>query len=295
MYKEVALDPQCMSEYHYYGLLKGSFGFEKGRYVVAPLLSWLEEAFQSVKNSDIQPVKQKSIKAFLNKLRKNKTCSLIILPEDRAETTEQNKTENWLAWLQYQREHRAFNSIVSERVVEGSINYDQVIDENESWRVPPSIRIAKTEDEIAKVVIPLLEIGDELIIVDQYFRLTANPVLQRIFAEIQALRNIKKITLVTSVSPANAQAVFSHDFVENFNYIPSFKLIVAPERFFHDRYMITNKATIKSGHGFSVGRPQGAQADLLSISLCGYVETEETKQWVETVLQRDATFSMQLA
>lgn len=25
MYKEIAFDPQCLDEYHYYGVLKGAF------------------------------------------------------------------------------------------------------------------------------------------------------------------------------------------------------------------------------------------------------------------------------
>ncbi len=41
MYKEIALDPHCMSEFHYYGLLKSEFGFESGRYVIAPTKEWV--------------------------------------------------------------------------------------------------------------------------------------------------------------------------------------------------------------------------------------------------------------
>ncbi|MBE8232535.1 MAG: hypothetical protein HAW67_02280, partial [Endozoicomonadaceae bacterium] len=67
MYQEVAFDPECFSEYHYYGLLKSEFGFEKGRYIVAPIRSWVREAVKAVKDSQqIKPIRKQTIKNFVS-------------------------------------------------------------------------------------------------------------------------------------------------------------------------------------------------------------------------------------
>jgi len=63
MYQEVAFDPKCLSEYHYYGLLKSEFGFEKGRYISAPIKEWVREAYKAVKTSPlIQPNKKSPLR-----------------------------------------------------------------------------------------------------------------------------------------------------------------------------------------------------------------------------------------
>ena len=59
MYQEVALDPRCLGEYHYYGLLRNGFGFEAGRYVIAPVRDWAKEAFQAAKKQKREEKKNK--------------------------------------------------------------------------------------------------------------------------------------------------------------------------------------------------------------------------------------------
>ncbi|TOL27686.1 hypothetical protein CGI00_23505, partial [Vibrio parahaemolyticus] len=66
MYKEVAFDPSCMGSMEYYGLVKQHFGYDHGRYISADIRSWAREAIQYVKTSGLQPVKQQSIKNYLN-------------------------------------------------------------------------------------------------------------------------------------------------------------------------------------------------------------------------------------
>jgi len=46
-------------------------------------------------------------------------------------------------------------------------------------------------------------------------------------------------------------------------------LVIVPSKFFHDRYFFTEYGALKSGQGFIIGAALGAQADKLSINLCG--------------------------
>jgi len=283
MFKEVALDPQCMAEYHYYGLLKSSFGEERGRFVVASVRSWVKEAVQAVKGSSIAPVKKKSIKTFLNRIQKNKDETLIVYPKDRPRPDDVCD-EQWIKWLDTQRVHREFLPVISEREIDGSINFEKIIDGDEVWEVAPTIIINKTVEDIGSVLLPLLRLGGHLFIVDQYFTLTPNPVLMQILQDLQGLQSINEITLVTSIDTNNPKDVFQREFKDAYEYLPSFNLVVAPNKFFHDRYFITNKAAIKAGHGFSIDVEKGVQADKLSVNICGALESKETLEWVDKAI-----------
>jgi len=279
MYKEVALDPQCMAEYHYYGLLKTNFGFEKGRYVIAPVRDWVKEAYQAVKNSDIQIVKRKSVTSYLNKLQKSRDDELIILPLYRATASSQPYVD-WVQWLAEQQQVKIFGAVVSERLASHSINHDQILNEHADWVISPTVTVNKTAREILGIIAPLLQCSNELMIVDQYFSLASNNVLKAIFTELQTLQTVKSITLVTSVITLNPEVVFQSEFSNRFAFVPEFKLVVAPAKFFHDRYMITDNGAIKAGCGFSEGVVKNVQADALSISFCGKAESQTTKDWV---------------
>jgi len=283
MFKEVALDPQCMSEYHYYGLLKSNFGEDKGRFVVASVKSWVKEAVQAVKNSTIDPVKKQSIKSFLNRLQKNKNTSLFVYPMDRSKF--QNKDDSdWLSWFKNQQVYRCFIPVISERKIDGAINYEDIINGDAKWSIPPTIRIDKTLDDIESVLLPLLRLGENLVIVDQYFSLTPNKILKRIMMDLQEIESISEITLVTSINTKNPQKVFNDEFKTVYEYLPSFNLVIAPERYFHDRYIITNNGSIKSGHGFALDIQKGTQADKLSIGICSASESRETLDWVDKAI-----------
>ncbi|MCU7997418.1 MULTISPECIES: hypothetical protein [unclassified Shewanella] len=280
MYQEVAFDPRCMAEYHYYGLLKHSFGFEAGRYVIAPVRDWAREAFQAAKASEnLLPVRKKSITNFLNNLQRSKDQPYFILPLDRSSIL----ADDWSVWCTRQTEILPFNSIVSE-LFAGAIKYDDLIDGHDSWLMPPSRLVNKVAKDISASLSTLIRFGGNVFIVDQYFRLANNPVLKSIFTLSQDSHAISSITLVTSINTGNPQKVFQQEFIDMYDQIPNFSLIIAPERYFHDRYVITDKGAIKSGHGFSEGVEQGVQADKLSLSLCSVVEATITKQWVEKAI-----------
>lgn len=270
MYKEVSLDPQCLSEFHYYGLLKDSFGYEKGRYVVAPLRYWIKEAYQAAKTAEnIGPVRKKSITNYLNTLLKDKSQDKLILPDYRAHLV----ADNWLDWSELQKGLRPFNTLISERVG-NAISYEEIIDGHQSWTIPPTIRIDKTASKIVEVFSTLLRLGGNLVIIDQYFRLASNPVLSEIFNFLQENQQIASITLVTSTNQADPASVFEREYKTNFQFIPAFKLVVVPSKFFHDRYIFTEFGALKSGQGFGVGVELGAQSDKLSIHLCGKEECQ---------------------
>ncbi|MEZ9368457.1 hypothetical protein AB4140_06465 [Shewanella sp. 10N.286.51.B2] len=280
MYQEVAFDPRCLSEFHYYGLLKERFGFESGRYVIAPVREWAKEAFKAAKASEnLKPIRKKSITNFLNNLQRNKNQGYVILPTDRVHIN----AENWSDWCSKQVTHLAFNSVISETFAD-AIKYDDLIEGHAKWDLPPTIQINKTAAEISSQIGTLLRFGGDLLIVDQYFRLAANPVLVEIFKQLQCSHSINSITLVTSINTADPARVFNQEYTEIFEYIPKFSIVVAPAKYFHDRYVISDKGAIKSGHGFSEAIEQGAQADKLSIGLCGMLEATDTKGWVHRVI-----------
>ncbi|ROR70202.1 hypothetical protein EDB59_0850 [Vibrio crassostreae] len=280
MYKEIALDPHCMSEYHYYALLKSAFGFENGRYLVAPTKEWVREAYQSVKASDIAPTKKKSVTNFLNKLQRDKANPFIVLPKDRADSTLQSGYENWLNWMTSQHSLRAFNAVVSEQAGTEHINYEQIIDGDTSWSIPPTLWIDKTEHNILDVTVPLLNVGQELIIADPYFKLPGNALLKAILRRAIGA-GVRSVSIVTTMDCSNLSGVFEREYQASMVDLPLVNYIRVPHGFIHDRYLLSDKAAIKAGQGFSTAPEKGLQSDRLSISLCGLKEYRETKACID--------------
>lgn len=284
MYKEVALDPECLAEFHYYGLLKTDFGFEQGRYLIAPVKLWVKEAVNAVKRSNMPPIRQKSVKAYLNKLQRHNKESHIVLPQDRASIDRDHCYRDWREWVVLQHQYRSFNAVIAEKGILESMNYDDILDGDERWDVAPTLWIDKTPDQIISAITPLLFLSEELIIVDQFFHFANNLVLQKILYSLQVKPTIKKILIVTSIDTANPQSVYEQEFISRFAYLPTIEILNVPVRHFHDRYMITERATIKAGHGFGFSPMRGTQADRVSISLCSEEESNETRQFVEHFL-----------
>ena len=121
-------------------------------------------------------------------------------------------------------------------------------------------------------------------IIDQYFSLASNPVLREMFNYLQSNQQTASITLVTSINTSDPATVFEREYKNNFEFIPSFKLVVVPSKFFHDRYFFTEFGALKSGQGFGAGVELGTQADKLSINLCGKAECQDTSQWLKQII-----------
>lgn len=281
MYQEVAFDPRCLEEFHYYGLLKTEFGFEKGRYIVAPVKPWAKEAFKAAKNSvQLKPVQRKSITNYLNKLQREKINRFILLPKYRKDSID----PCWNSWCEKQIALAPFQNIISENF-QGAINYNDILESNESWLISPTITVDKNVVAIISIIKPLMKLGGIITIVDQYFRLAENRVLDEILSEVNSSSCISSIKLVTSIQTANPEQSFTKQYRDKYTNSPCFELVIVPERFFHDRYIITSFGAIKGGHGFSEAITQGAQADKLSISLCGESEAKEVLDWIDKVVK----------
>ena len=277
MYKEVAIDPSCMADYHYYALLKQAFGFEKGRYVSADRNEWANEAFQVVKKSDIQPVKKKSVTNFLNKLKKDKTREIFLLADLRKDI----KVKPWNEWFKQQEGLRKFSLCLSESGGADFVNHDGILEDCIPWRLPPSVSIKREAKEIIATLEPLIYLSKELIIVDQYFRLSKNKTLDELLETLRVC-NVSKLTIVTGKETASLEQVFNREYKSK-NTV-SFTWIKAPDKYFHDRYFISDVGAVKAGHGFMPEVVKGIHADDLNINLVSRDEAQGVRDSLDKVL-----------
>jgi len=280
MYKEVALDPACMADMEYYGLVRQHFGFEKGRYIAADVKAWAREAMSHVKASDLQPIKQQSIKNYLNKLVRSKDNDEFILAADRKGIN----IEDWNLWWQEQRKIREFSITISESANDGCINVDRINVGCSEWEIPPSISVSRTAHDIASVLLPLALISEEITIIDQYFRLVDNAVLVEIFNRL-ASSSVRRLRIVTAINTVNAQGAYDGSY-RSLNVRPiSFEWIEAPDKFFHDRYFITEIGAVRSGHGFMADVEKGTHADLANLNIISRDEAHRTLSHLEELLE----------
>ncbi|SDJ58325.1 hypothetical protein SAMN04488540_11025 [Ferrimonas sediminum] len=281
MYKEVAFDPECLSELHYCGVLRSEFGYEKGRYIVANSKQWATAAHKAVKNSESLRTKEKhAVKHLLSKIKMSRNHPLFILPKYRTGVT----SETWLTWLEEQSKISRFDVIISERL-DGALTFEQTVSGDSSWVIPPTIRVARSTDDIAAIISPLLKISSEIVIIDQYFSLSSNDVLYEMLSLANKVRSIKKVTLVTAIQTKEPKKVFQQEYSSKFSYTPRFDFVVVADKFFHDRYILADVGGIKAGHGFSCATTLGAQSDKVSLNICSQSEAEETLAFLDEALK----------
>lgn len=283
MYKEVAFDPAALVDLNYYFLLKREFGLDKGRYVSAFVQEWANEAISFVKNSDLQPNKKKSIKNFLNKLKQKKPPFQICLATDRKVIT-QELNEPWDFWFKKQSEHREYSTVISERGYKGCLDVMDLDRDCEKWHVPASLGISKEADDILKVIEPLLMFGDELIVIDNYFKVASNPVLVGLFKLLHKYEHIKNVIVVTTMETADVNAVFKQQLLPYYSEKFSFKVFSVIKGYFHDRYFICGRTALRAGQGYSEDVNKGAHADIVNMNLIGEEEFNRTQSDFRTAI-----------
>lgn len=271
MYKEVAFDPSSLVSMEYYNLVKQHFGFEHGRYISADIKSWAREAMEHVKISPLQEIKKKSIQNYLNKLGRTKKADEFCLAKDRKSI----QSDRWSAWFRDQVAIRPFSFAISESKEIECVNVDAINGGNDQWIVDRSLSVNRSTIDLFKVLEPLIKMSDEITLIDQYFRLSDNKNLAELF-RISSLAGIKKVSIVTSMETPNATDIYERE-CQALNAVGfDFNWIKAPDRYFHDRYFITDIGAIRSGHGFMTEAKKGAHADMTNLSIIGKVEADRT-------------------
>ncbi|HCG8447089.1 TPA: hypothetical protein NJ582_000754 [Vibrio parahaemolyticus] len=271
MYKEVAFDPSCMGSMEYYGLVKQHFGYDHGRYISADIRSWAREAIQYVKTSGLQPVKQQSIKNYLNKLVRSKEPKEFHLAFDRKNVEQ----EKWIDWFKEQIDIRPFSVVISESEKFDSISVNDINDDAESWKVGRSVSVARDEKEIVSILKPLIEISNSIIIVDQFFRLTQNNTLAELIKSCMH-GFVNDVCIVSSLEIKDPIHVYEAEYKSQNKRNMPFVWIKAPDKFFHDRYFITDVGAIRAGHGFMPEVQKGIHADKANLNIIGKDEADRT-------------------
>ncbi|WP_029406970.1 hypothetical protein [Thiomicrorhabdus sp. Milos-T2] len=263
MFKEVAFDPKCMADYLYYSLIKQHFGFNKGRYVAINRKAWAREAMSAVKESDLQPVRAKSVKNFINKLSKKKHVDGFVLIPERSGF---DSFQDWGDWWEEQNLIKPFDCSISERGNPEFINIDQIIEDVECWQTSPSISVERTTKTIISALEPLISMSEEIVLIDQYFRVGENPVLEELLKMTNSF-NIKKIRIISSQNTDLLERRFDDFYRSLISECCTFAWITAPDKFFHVRMFITDKGAISSDPGFMASSARGAHSDFSTFSL----------------------------
>lgn len=280
MYKEVAFDPRCMADIEYYNLIKQHFGFEKGRYISAEIKSWAKEAMAHVKESDLKTIRKQSVKNYLNKLGRSKSSEEFLLTRDRQGVA----ADCWQDWAEEQRKIRQFSCVVSDESGEDRIDIDRINDGCGEWNVPASISVDRSDPKsIVGGVLPLLMLSDCVTIVDRFFRLAGNAVLVELFTAIGAT-SVRCLRVATAMETPGIQGVYDREF-SALNANVRFEWIKAPDKYFHDRYVITEVGAVRSGHGFMTDVEKGTHSDLANVNIIGRDEAMRTIRELEHLLE----------
>lgn len=288
MYKEVALDPSSLVSMEYYNLVKQHFGFEHGRYISADIESWAKEAMKFVKGAELQEIKKQSVKNFLNKLVRAKNPIEFCLARDRKSVV----SDHWNDWLQKQLAIRPFSFAISESSDFECIGVDAINAGDALWKVDRSVSVDRSTIDLFRILKPLILISNTVTLVDQHFRLATNRNLVELF-RIASEAGIGRLTVVTAMETPDPAGLYARDYqtlnTNGFQFI----WIKAPEKYFHDRYFITDVGAIRSGHGFMTEARKGAHADMANLNIIGKDEADRTLEDLEQ-LQKTNKAEVQL-
>lgn len=279
MYKEVAFDPCCLRSFEYYSLLKQQFGFDRGRYVAADRRGWAQEAMAAVKQAELSVIREKSVKNYLNKLSRSKGLDEFWMSPDRLKIDH----KPWAVWLAEQTQARPFDVTISDVACIGRLDIDAINDGHAEWGVPASISVERSADSIVGAVLGLLHLSSSITLIDPYFRLADNRTLLKLFAVLQAT-SVGSICIVSTVDTKNPERVYQREYLGVNEKGIRLDWVLAPDQFFHDRYLITDAGAVRAGHGFMSDAVKGAHADQVNLNLIGIGEAERTQRSLQDLL-----------
>ncbi|MGP0150973.1 hypothetical protein [Pseudomonas oryzihabitans] len=280
MYKEVALNPSCLSGFEYYSLLKQQFGFDKGKYISADRRAWAQEAMIAVKQAGLSAIREQSIKNYLNKLPRSRERDEFLLAPDRQDV----QSENWSSWLDSQARIRSFDFTISESAHNGAIDINAINNGHPGWSVPASLSVPRSAVAIVEAMGGLLRLSTEIILIDPYFRLSENQTLFELLRQLQRT-SVRSMCVVSTINSASPHQVYQREYLATNGRGVGFAWVVAPGQFFHDRYLLTDAGAVRAGHGFMSDVVKGVHADLLNLNLISVEEAERTKQSLKSLLE----------
>lgn len=286
MYKEVAVDPACMADSDCFFALREQFGFEKGRYLVADRQHWLNDAMAAVKAAqsadELKPVLAKTIKSWLNKARGKVELKdrQILLPLNREIDPEVPIWNDW--WLGQQSIRKFDVSIAPAPNPPLAYDFTQ-LSSVQDWQISPSYSVDRTVADIVAALEPLLRISREVWLVDNYFNLGSNQVLAALI-RTAATVGCTQLRVITACDCASPEAVWTREYESLVSDTFKCEWVKVPDKFFHDRYLITDTGAVKAGHGFAEATPKGTAADKVSLGYCSFEEAHTVKQQIQTLL-----------
>ena len=268
-----------MGNIEYYNLLKQHFGFDHGRYVSSEVKMWAKEAMGHVKQAGMQPVKEKSIKNFLNKLARTKSVNEFHIAEDRKKIN----CDSWSDWIVAQKEVRPFSATISDGASIEGITIEDINAGCGDWIIKRSLSVDRCADNLIGVIKPLLDISNSITLVDQYFRLADNNTFRALLTAVSTSA-IDNLTVVSSMDTPGALALFQREY----SHLKRNGLVItwlkAPDRFFHDRYVISEVGAVRSGHGFMEGVEKGIHADKANLNIISKEEADRTLNDLQSLL-----------
>lgn len=270
MFKEIAMDPECMSDTDYYHLVKRDFGPEEGRYLVADLKPWARDAKRALdKDNKLDRMKKHGIMEFLIGIQKGKDVEGLIFPEFRRSVRQ--KDDRWDAWIDKQNELGRFSTIISKRARKGWISHEDILERCDAWKVRNSFSVEKDVKVIVDTMDVILRISKEVLLEDRFVE-PDNPIVKEIIKRASRI-NIRSVVIVSSKvrkwrggnesDPVNNvkwarenQDLVKNEFSTLYN-VPddsnmSIILIIAPEKYFHARFFTTDRGSILLDQGFEL-------------------------------------------
>ena len=96
--------------------------------------------------------------------------------------------------------------------------------------------------------------------------------------------SLDKLTVVSSMDTPDALAVFQREYGHLKRDGLEIIWLKAPDRFFHDRYVISEVGAIRSGHGFMEEVEKGIHADKANLNMISKEEADRTMNDLQSLL-----------
>lgn len=183
---------------------------------------------------------------------------------------------------------------ISEPARENSLDIDAINNGQPEWGVPVSLSVSRTAESIVGAVRSLLRLSTEVILIDPYFRLSGNQAFSELVIALQDTL-VRSVCIVSTINARDPQRVYEREYRTVNGKGVALEWVVAPDQYFHDRYLLTDVGAIRAGHGFMSDVAKGTHSDQLNLNLIGTDEARRTFDALQNLLGEGRATKIRLA
>ena len=266
MFYEFAIDPTILKSWDNCRYIKDHFGVPKGRMISRFPKAWFKIVHQGI-SDEVPPRERTKIINALNKIKEQRSFSAF---------RNWDNDKDWNKNVIEQHELNPFYGIISNAIndeVNEVIFFDELDEDHPHFKIDTSVKIKRTEDDMANTVRPFLIFGKEFKFIDPYFNGVNNRHVKPLIKFLETIVSRENKVPIDRVEYHFNDKIKDKKFLEQNiltleNKIPNgikIDFYSWPTSKMHDRFILTNLGGVSFGIGLDIHEGSGNEVDTITL------------------------------